>query len=171
MYRSYLRSDPDRVHRQLTKAHLAVVEGCMARRSALSPLIGAAAGGTHPGDGAEPREPPPGQTLKRGGIALAIGGGVMVGLGVYFAVEAADASAEVEAASRAGARWKDIEELDERGERASTLATVFTIGGGAAAVSGGVLYFMGKRAERAGRPGITLAPRAGGGEIRFAWQW
>ena len=171
MYRSYLRSDPDRSHRQLTKAHLAVVEGCMARRSALSPLIGSAAAGTSRRDAGEAREPPPGQTMKRGGIALAVGGGVMVGLGVYFAIEAADADEKVEAASNAGARWKDIEELDARGRRASTLATVFTIGGGAAAVSGGVLYFMGRRAERAGGPGITVAPRAGGGVVRLAWQW
>jgi tetratricopeptide (TPR) repeat protein len=170
MYRSYLRSDPDRSHRQLTKAHLAVVEGCMARRSALSPLIGTH-GGSHRKDQGESRPTPPGQSMKRGGIALAIGGGVMVGLGVYFAIEAADASSDVEDAYERGARWKEIEEIDARGRRASTLATVFTLGGGAAAVSGGVLYFMGRRAERAGRPGITIAPRRGGGEVRFAWEW
>jgi tetratricopeptide (TPR) repeat protein len=171
MYRSYLSSKPDRVHRQLTQAHLAVVEGCMARRTALSPLLATGARPAAPAETAD-TDTPAGQSFKRGGVALAVSGGVLVGLGVYFAVEAADTSKQVEDAYAAGARWQEIAALDARGRRASSLATVFTLGGGAAAVAGGVLYVMGRRAEqRASRPTITVGPRPGGGEVGLAWGW
>jgi tetratricopeptide (TPR) repeat protein len=174
MYRSYLRSDPDRPERDLTRTHLVTVENCMARRTMLHPLLGDRAAGKAATAAAGGIDQPavPGRRLKRAGLAVGIGGGALVGVGIYFAVQASDASSEVERLIEMGAKWKDVKELDARGRRDSTLATVFAVGGGAAAIAGGVMYLMGRNeAKRAEGRKISIAPTPGGGQVSVAWDF
>jgi tetratricopeptide (TPR) repeat protein len=180
MYKSYLRSQPDRAHRELAEAHLATVEKCVSRRASLEPLIGdhaetyaASDSPTTTGTAALDAPSRPGRTLKRTGLGVAIGGGALVGVGIYFATRAADYGAQVEEMYADGEKWKDIEPIDAKGRRASELATWFAIGGGAVALTGGAMYLIGRRheARAATARTVSLAPAPGGGQVSVAWQW
>ncbi len=172
MYRGYLRTRPELQLRQVAEAHLATVELC-----ASSAVMGEAAPAPAPQVAAAPlpRTAPddhPGRGLRRGGIVTAIGGGVLLGLGGYFAYRAADASAEVEDRYGRGAPWRQLQDLDEQGDRYDSLALGFALAGGAAAVTGGVLYLVGRRqGERAQQPMVSVSPSKGGGAVRMAWEF
>jgi tetratricopeptide (TPR) repeat protein len=178
MYKSYLRTGPDRQHRELAESQLDTVERCVSRRVQLHPLIGTA-DATASSDLArrgdrlttvDDQPGRPGVALKRAGIATTIGGGVLLGVGVYYAVQASDYSSKVQEMYANGAKWKDIQEVDAKGRHASTMATVFALGGGAAAITGGVLYLMGRReAKRAEHRSFSFTPTPTGGEVQFAW--
>jgi tetratricopeptide (TPR) repeat protein len=181
MYRNYLTSQPDRPHRELAESHLENVEKCMSRRAKLQPLLGgrgdelAASGGatTTTGTVALDSPSPPGRTLKRTGVAVGIGGLALVGVGIYYAAQAADYGSQVEQMYADGEKWKDIEPIDAKGRRASKLATWFAIGGGAVALTGGALYLVGRRdAARAERSRtISITPGPDGGQVNVAWSW
>lgn len=177
MYKSYLRTDPDRQHRELAQNQLDTVERCLSRRAQLHPLIGddaTAAPGSELSGGrlttVDDQPGRPGAALKRGGVITAIGGGVLLGVGVYYAVQASDYSSQVHAMLADGEKWKDVAPIDAKGRHADTMATVFAVGGGAAAITGGVLYLLGRReAQRAEHRTISITPTTTGGEVRIAW--
>jgi len=177
MYRSYLRTGPDQQHRELAQSHLDTVERCVARRVQLHPLIGgdatANAGPAVRGDRVTTVDDQPGRpgaALKRAGIVTTIGGGVLLGVGVYYAVKAADYSAQVERMYADGAKWKDIQEVDAKGRHADTMATVFALGGAGVAITGGVLYMIGRHeAKRSENRSFSITPTPTGGEVQFAW--
>jgi tetratricopeptide (TPR) repeat protein len=178
MYHRYLDTNPRSPRRALAETHLATVERC--RKSQLHLAVDP---GALPPDPPLPREPyvapsvpvaiqtttdeTAGQREKQIGIWLAISGGVsMIGAGV-FALDAHDASNTVEELSRRGAKWQDIKSVDDRGRLSSTLAAVFGIGGVATAATGGVLYALGLRSEKARH--LSIAPSAHGGQVSLAW--
>src|SRR5262249_12179381 len=78
MYKSYLRTDPDRPHRELAENQLDSVERCLSRRAQLHPLIGDAtrASESRLGGGrlttVDDQPGRPGAALKRGGVITAI---------------------------------------------------------------------------------------------------
>ncbi len=155
MYRAFLRTNPPAQHQEVAAAHLASVERCDATTTA---------GATTPER--------PGRGLRQGGVITAIGGGVLLGAAGYFAYRAADIDDEVEARYNRGERWRELESLDSDGRRDNKLAIGFAVSGGVAAVTGGVLYFLGWRAgTREAPPRLTLAPAAGGGSMRLAWDF
>ncbi len=165
MYRSFLRTDPPVQHRQVASAHLAAVERCDASRE------GGSSSQFRAGGFAERK---PGQALRQGGVITAIGGGALLAVAGFFAYRANDASDEVEQRYGRGERWKDLRSLDERGQRDSELATGFAIAGGAAVVTGGVLYLVGwQKAERSegARPAVAITPSARGTAVRLAWDF
>lgn len=170
MYRGYLGTHPVLQLRQVAEAHLATVEQCAS----------SAVMGERPAPGgwlAEPTskgssEAHPGRALRRGGIATAIGGGLLLGLGGYFAYRASDMNDEVEERYRRGASWRELRDLNDRGDRYDSLAVGFAIAGGAAAVTGGALYMVGwRQAERARHPMVSVSPSKGGGAVRVAWEF
>ena len=55
-----------------------------------------------------------------------------------------------------GGKWLDVKDVDARGQRSATLATVLGIGGGLAVASGGVLYAVGRHYESAQH--VAVAP-------------
>lgn len=161
MYRNFLRSNPPTQHRQVASAHLATVERC------------ASPEGSQFRAGALLVDRSPGRGLRQGGVITAVSGGALLALAGYFAYRADDASDEVEERYGRGERWRDLQDLDERGRRDSQLATGFAIAGGAAVVTGGVLYLVGwRQAERAeGRPNVAITPSARGTAVRLAWDF
>jgi tetratricopeptide (TPR) repeat protein len=179
MYRAFLRSRPEEQLQQIAQTHLTSVERCASPSmlgtaprgaGATSAGAGRATSAPLPGAGGE-REP--GRGLRRGGVITAIGGGVLFGMAGYFAYRAADASDEVEERYGRGVKWRELEDLDARGDRDSKLATGLAITGGVAVITGSVLYLVGRRqGERAERrPMMSLAPTRGGGAVRLAWDF
>lgn len=170
MYRGYLSTRPVLQLRQVAEAHLATVEQC-----ASSAVMGErpAPGGWLADSSAKgSSEAHPGRALRRGGIATAIGGGLLLGLGGYFAYRASDMNDQVEERYRRGAPWHELRDLNDRGDRYDSLAVGLAIAGGAAAVTGGALYMVGwRQAERARQPMVSVSPSKGGAAVRVAWDF
>lgn len=179
MYRAFLRSRPEPQLQEIARAHLASVEKCaspavMGRPGAKSAAGASVAGGGAAGTAASADgQSEAGRGLRRGGVVTAISGGVLLGLAGYFAYRAADANDEVEERYGRGERWRDLEDLDARGDRDNKLAIGFAVTGGVAVITGGVLYLVGwRQGERADRrPTMSVAPTRGGGAVRLAWDF
>lgn len=173
MYRRFLDTNPSTDERALAEAQLAVVKKCGSgglRVTLGKPRL----------DTAKIPEPevtvttslPPddrGGKYKRIGIGTAIGGGALLAGAAVFAFDAHDASKQVAAIYKRGGTWDEIKDIDARGQRSATIATALGIGGGAAVVSGAVLYAIGRRFERAHR--MTVTPRAHGAQVTMTWDF
>jgi tetratricopeptide (TPR) repeat protein len=175
MYRSYLGSRPGGTSERLARSQLTAVERCMQRRHARLRLTAGDGSGEASGFTGGVRDdrptPAPGRTLRRRGIGVAAGGGALLLVAAYYGVRSAEAGDELEDAYASGAKWPELEAIDAKGKRAETLATLFALGGAAAAVTGGVMYYVGWRdAERARAPSaVTLVPHAGGAQVQAVW--
>ena len=109
----------------------------------------------------------PGRGLRIAGIATA-GAGLALGTtSVLFALKARSYYDEVTQLSDDGGQWSpaQAEKLD-RADRHKLTATLLGIGGGAAGIGGGVLYYLGWRAGR--NADVAIAPTAGGVTISIA---
>jgi hypothetical protein len=184
MYRRYLASDPPAAERGLAEVHLRAVEQCghgglrvalapvpPTREAAAvriyrpAPLTRATAPLTRT---TAPFEPiPAGEREQRIGLGLAIAGGVVLAGAAYFAVDAYQASSTVSQAYSSGAKWADIAPIDARGARSATTADALALVGGAAVVSGAVVYVIGRRAESAHH--VAVAPTRGGAAMQLSW--
>ena len=174
MYRRYLGTAPTAAGRTLAEAHLTTVERCLRKRGL---RIGADEA-PHLAMGL----PAQGQVLharsadlrrarlqKDLGVGLTLGGAVAVGLALYYANDAYRAASELEAAYARGAKWREVEPIDERGERAATRAARFGVGGGLAMAGGVTLYLLGRRAERLAP--LSITPTSHGAQVSLAWQY
>jgi tetratricopeptide (TPR) repeat protein len=180
MYRRFLASHPDGPAEQLARTQLAKVDRCVAKRQIRLQLAGAPQRGTVAmGSGGaavdhDDRGTAPGRTLRRAGIGVALGGGALLGIAAYYGVRSADADDDLEEAYAAGAKWPELAAIDARGARADTLATVFAVGGVAAAATGGILYYLGwrdqERAPRTVSP-LAIAPRADGVDVAMTLEF
>ena len=117
--------------------------------------------------------PPPveeggGRGLRVAGF-MGVGAGVaLLGAGGYFAVVANRRSDELSALFAQGGTWSDsYDDKWDEGESARRRAITFTAVGGAVAVTGVVLYLLGRRAGR--RVEVAAVPVAGGAEVAFGW--
>jgi len=175
MYRRYIGTYPSQDGRMLAEGHLATVDRCISKRSMNIPMDNTAAylNVTAPpkdlGIVDDPVEPHAGRLKKRVGMGLAIGGGAALVAATYFGVRAHNAAQEVEALSARGAKAKDIQAVDERGQNSAAYAKVLGVTGAVAATTGIALYVLGVRDERA--TAFAIAPTKTGGEVSYAWQF
>jgi tetratricopeptide (TPR) repeat protein len=106
-------------------------------------------------------------TYKRIGLYTAIGGGaLLVGAGL-FGLDASRASSTVEDTYAHGGKWNDVADVDARGQRSATIATVMGIGGAAALVTGVVLYGVGHHYEQAQY--VAVSPTKHGAQVSLSW--
>lgn len=150
-YRSFLRSGPSGPARQLASEQLPAVDACAraaesssARRDRRLRTAGLFTGGA-------------------GVVALAAAG--------FFAYDAHQAELEVESGGRRGGRWSDLAEADARGQRASTLAVGFAIGGGALVATGAALYLLGRHRAPSEDANLWVAPTRTAAVVGASWAW
>lgn len=175
MYRRYLHTGPSAEARLIAEGHLAGVESCVHERGLDIPVEATTTGALQPPapDGgtvfaAAPRADRS-ELGKNIGIGLTLGGAIALSAAAYFAFDARSASTSVEDAYTRGAKWKEIEAIDQRGERSASYARILGIGGGIAVVGGVTLYLIGKRAERLAP--LAVVPTKRGAEVSWAWQF
>lgn len=178
MYRRFLDTNPTTSQRSLAETHLQAVEKCGhgGLRVAISPpVIEAAVPEPHldtpvasaPLAVAASPADPAGEREQRIGIGLAIGGGVVLLGAAYFAVDAHEAADTVTAAYDKGGKWSDISAANQRGQRSATMAEAFGAVGGAAALSGAIVYAIGRHHERLQH--LAIAPTRDGANVRLSW--
>jgi len=175
MYRRYLDTQPSPDAQMIAKAHLDSVERCIQKRGLdIAHHETPSGGALQPPapDGTvymeAPRSSRP-ELQKNIGIGLTIGGAIALSIAGYYAYDASSASQSIEDAYANGAKWRDVEAIDERGERSARNAKVFAIGGGLAVVGGVTMYLLGKRAERLSP--IAVLPTKAGAEVSYAWRF
>lgn len=177
MYRRYLNTGPAPEARLIAEAHLAGTDRCTQMRglNIRKDETQPAAGALHPParDGgtvfAEPPTHERSELTKNIGIGFMLGGGIALTAAAYYAYDANSASSSVEEAYANGAKWKDVQAIDERGERSARYAKILGIGGGVAVIGGVTLYLLGKRAERL--TPIAVVPTKNGAEVSWAWRF
>ena len=175
MYHRYLETGPSPEGRTVAEGHLHSVERCAHKQGLNIPLDPQlehlAVVPPAPGSSIWATASPASRSrpLKQVGIGLTLAGSVAMSVALYFGFKAHDASAAVEDAYAHGAKWKDIQPIDERGQRDALMAKLFGIGGGLAVASGVTVYILGKRAERS--TPIAVRPSTTGVEVSLAWQF
>jgi tetratricopeptide (TPR) repeat protein len=110
-----------------------------------------------------------GRGLRIGGLAMAGTGVVALVVGSVYSAKGAGYESDL-AACAAGCEWTaELEDIEGKGERANTLATVGWITGGVAVAGGVTLYLLGrsKRNERAMARSFTITPTRGGAAVSF----
>jgi tetratricopeptide (TPR) repeat protein len=174
MYRRYLATGPGVEGRTIAEGHLETVERCSHKAALGIPQDP----GTHvtiKTDRASgslfATSPPAGRARleKTVGLGLVVSGGVALALATYYGFEAHSAAADVESGYAMGAKWKDLQDIDARGERAETFAKVFGIGGGVAVAGGVALYLLGRSTERMAP--IAIAPTKQGATVSASWRF
>lgn len=173
MYRRYLATGPSTDGRTLAEGHLGSVERCAhdpAQRAG-APGAGLAihtdrrSGSLFATSPAVAR----GRLQKNVGLVLGVGGGLALSIALYHGLRARDAAATVERGYANGARWKDLADIDARGERSATYAAIFGIGGGIAVLGGVSLYLLGRHTERIAP--ITVSSTPHGAQVSVAWRF
>jgi len=106
---------------------------------------------------------------QHAGTYLMIGGGVGLAVAAVFAIDAHLAANEVADAYKGGDRNPDIRSLDDRGHRDDAITAIAGISGGAAVITGAVLYGLGVHSERAQH--LAVVPHRDGAEVKLAWQF
>lgn len=106
-----------------------------------------------------PRRAKPGMSKREiAGIATAAAGVASLVAGVYYGFEAHAISNDITNRG-AGEAWPaNIADLEDRGQRAERLQNTFLLLGGAALVTGGVLYITGRRASESQLVTPTVSP-------------
>jgi hypothetical protein len=95
-----------------------------------------------------PRRAKPGMSKREiAGIASAAAGIAGLFAGVYYGFEARSISHDISSHAPGDAWPANIQDLEDRGQRAERLQNTFLLVGGAALVTGGVLYFTGRSAR------------------------
>lgn len=191
MYRNFLASSADSDQRAVAQQQLATVEQCgrgpglrLAAPVVAAPVLAAAltsstarGGATHATAPLEARATTTsdndGVREMRLGVGLAIGGSALLAGAAYFALDAHDAANSVSATYAKGGTWADVADADARGQRDATLAKVLGATGAVAIASGGVCYYLGRRAqqvyERAQH--VAVHPTLHGAEVSVAWRF
>lgn len=93
--------------------------------------------------------------LRRGGMASAGLGAIFLGVGIKYGLDARSASDQI--SGHEGAWDKESLALEKAGPRAEKRFYIFSLLGVAAVAGGGVLYWMGMRADQ---EGTTVTPTA-----------
>lgn len=179
MYRRFLDTEPRDDLRELVNDQLAKLQACLhvGFRTPIETPAVPPSGKLKPMVPSQPvRTPEPvseapndGHRNQKIGTYVMIGGGVALVVGAAFAFEAHSASNDVADAYRAGSRSPDLRSIDDRGQRDATIATVAGITGGAALITGAVLYGLGWHDEHTHH--LAVVPHRDGGEVRLAWRF
>lgn len=94
-----------------------------------------------------------GKWLRYGGLGAAGLGAIFLGVGIKYGLDARSAADQV--SGHEGAWDKESLALEKSGPRAEKRFLLFTALGGAAIIGGGVLYWMGMRADEEGSTVVT----------------
>jgi tetratricopeptide (TPR) repeat protein len=101
------------------------------------------------------REPTTGRTMRIAGLVTGSAGVIALGVGVFFGVQARSLSNDA-------ASWDTFDrKRDDKGKADQRNMVVFTGVGAAALVAGGVLYYLGHRAESVDHSAVSVAPSIG----------
>ncbi len=176
MYRRYIATGPSAEGKTIAEGHLGTVERCAHKAS-----LGIPQDPTSPAAVVIKTDRESGSLfatapvnrkaeLKKDiGLGLIIGGGVAIGVAAYYGFRAHEAASEVEAGYANGAKWKDLQDIDARGESSASMATIFGIGGGLAVAGGVTLYLLGRHSERMAP--IAVAPTKNGAAVNVSWRF
>ncbi len=175
MYRRYIATGPSLEGRTIAEGHLETVERC-AHKTALgipqdpgsTPIeirTDRASGSLFATSPRSNRA----RLEKNVGLGVAIGGGVALAIATYYGFEAHSSANEVEKGYAMGAKWKDLADIDARGERAAMYAKVFGIGGGIGVAGGVALYLLGRSTEQ--MVPISIAPAKQGATVSASWRF
>lgn len=180
LYRAFLRDVPDPPNRTKVEQYLAQSDACARTEPATPPppvpVVTKEAVRPLPID---VREDDPGRTKRQVGIASMIAGGAVLGLGLYLTHRVGVYETEREglcagASSTVLCEWdaaKGVrsEELESSGTRAEVGSWVAYGIGGAALITGAILYLTHGKAE--GAPSVVITPTTNGalavGSFRF----
>lgn len=164
-YRRYLTRSPDSPYRETAEQNLSAADVCArdteggARRDALGGATSTGSDSARDGD--------PGLGRRRAGLIVAGGGSALVVTGAYFALDAARAADRVSEHFEHGGAWEAIADDDARGRRSRMISRMTLAVGAAAVATGGVLFWTGRRPDRA--PAVAIGPQTGGGEVVLSW--
>jgi tetratricopeptide (TPR) repeat protein len=175
MYRRFLASNPPDDARALAEIHLVAVERCAHKLDVVAdpkpakialpkaPLHPAVIGDNRSAHG----------THAKIGLGLAIGGAVALGVAGYYALDAHDTSQEVQRRYQGGEKWKQLAELDAKGERSATIARVAGVTGLVAAAVGATVMVKEHRAKKreGGKRTVVVAPLARGANVSLMWRY
>ena len=117
------------------------------------------------------RESSRGKWLRYGGLGAAGLGAIFVGVGIKYGLDARSAADQV--SGHEGAWDKETLALEKSGPRAEKKFYLFTALGAAAIAGGGVLYWMGMRADKEADEGPVVTPTASddGAGVSLLWQY
>ena len=174
MYRRYIATGPSAEGKSIAEGHLATVERCTHKESLGIPqdpgtpvrIETSRASGSLFATSPQARRA---RLEKNIGLGFVVGGGVALAVATYYGLEARESANEVEDGYAKGAKWKDLEDIDARGERAAMLSKVFAIGGGVAVVGGVALYLLGRSSEHMAP--IAVAPTKTGATVSASWRF
>ncbi len=191
MYRRFLDTNPSGKQRDLAQQHLSVVEKCGTgglRITVVPPAsvdtklpeasakrtgedLARAATGDTGRDRRTGRDAvyARGAKYKRIGLYTMIGGGAALAGAALFGLDAVDAANQVEDTYAHGGKWKDVQDTDARGHRSAAIATVLGVGGGAAVITGAILYGLGHHYEQAHYVAVT--PTKHGAQVSLSWDF
>jgi hypothetical protein len=182
-FRSYLRrTDVDPVVAARAREYVTVLERPQPAPATASPPVTprvtettkdappAPAGASEVSTSASGQTGSPGRALRIGGLVAAGAGVVSLALGSYYAVQTQKLNDETERAQRMMDKPSDwFDRQNEKGEQAERRQWLFLGAGATAVAAGGVLYYLGLRAEGAGARQATTTvvlsplPQGGGG--------
>lgn len=111
----------------------------------------------------------PGATMKKAGLATAAVGGVLVITGIVFGKMASSAESDLNALNNGGTWTQEQQDTYDSGERNNKIAIVSLVVGGAAVVSGGALYFLGRSKESSAS--VAIVPTKGGTSVAVGWSF
>jgi tetratricopeptide (TPR) repeat protein len=187
MYQRFLDTNPNGKQRDLAQQHLSSVEKCGSgglRITVVPPtrldakLPDPSTSGrsksrsskrSDTDDDRDEAFDPRGGKYKRIGLYTAIGGGAALAASALFALDAADAANTVEDVYARGGKWNEVKDIDARGHRSATIATVLGVTGAAAVVTGVVLYGVGHHYEKARYVAVTPTKR--GARVSLSWDF
>lgn len=124
------------------------------------------------GDPVDTTTPPverPGATMKMVGLATAAVGGALVITGIVFGRMASSAESELNALNMGGTWTPENQNTYDSGERNNKIAIVSLVIGGAAVVTGGALYFLGRSKESS--TSVAIVPTKGGTSVSVGWSF
>jgi tetratricopeptide (TPR) repeat protein len=164
-YKAYKRNYPDATNMAKTDKFIREMDECTRNKPPPTVTEPAKPDATKPEP--PPQQPPPverkratsssGSGLKITGIVTGAIGVIAVGVGGVFAYKADQASEDARAV-RVAAPWEPA--IDDRGETAERNARILMAVGGAAIVTGTVLYLLGARSND--EPSVAVVPRSDG---------
>jgi tetratricopeptide (TPR) repeat protein len=164
MYRRYLETNPEPNARQVALTNLEIAEKCGHGGLKIAMPTPPSTPAVPP-----PRDPPPVQEHPNkhlGAFALVAGVGALAVAGA-FAYDAHETADRVSAAYAAGTVSPNLSQDDARGHRSAVIATACGVAGGAAVITGAVLYAIGRRSDE--QRHVAVAPTAHGAEVALSW--
>jgi tetratricopeptide (TPR) repeat protein len=159
LYHAYLSAFPEAPNRDDVEARLRELEGPLFPARA-KPVCAAVAP-------AHEIDRTAGHGKKVSGLIVGASGVAMAATAVYFGLRAQDDADQIGAIVARQGKWDaTARALYDDGDRAQTTANVLYIAGGAAVVSGAVLYWLGWRDAHA--TNLAIAPLPGGTAIALS---